>query len=369
MASTTNSISTSQGPAQPSVQPAVQERYLTLDAFRGFVMIFLCTEGFGLSFLQIERIARQFQHLRWDGFVIWENVMPSFMFMVGFSLPFALEHRRAKGLSFGKTFRGVVGRVIRLALLGGILYSLHAGHYHADPIETLTQLGLSYLVCFLILQLDSRWKQAVAAAGLMALNWGLYVLFPGPSGPFDPTINVGIRVDRALFGIDHAYDWQTMNFLGSAVTVLFGAWSCQLLRSSRAPRSKAQILLGAIVASLVAGFLLLPINPVIHKCWTATFTFFHTAVVLTELLVLFGLIELLGVRKFALPWKIVGVNSIFIYLVNGMMKGWLDRSVGTFTAHYEFLGPLGPVAQIWTVVLVMWYLCYWLYQRKIFFKV
>jgi hypothetical protein len=26
------------------------------------------------------------------------------------------------------------------------------------------------------------------------------------------------------------------------------------------------------------------------------------------------------------------------------------------------------VAQACTVLLVMWYLCYWLYQRKIYFK-
>jgi hypothetical protein len=28
-----------------------------------------------------------------------------------------------------------------------------------------------------------------------------------------------------------------------------------------------------------------------------------------------------------------------------------------------------PVAQSCTVLLVMWYACYWLYRRKIFFKV
>jgi predicted acyltransferase len=88
-------------------------------------------------------------------------------------------------------------------------------------------------VCFFILRLDSHWKQAVAAAAVMALNWGLYVVFPGPSGPFDYINNVGIRLDRALLGMDHVYYWRTMNFLDSGVTVLFGAWASQLMRNNR----------------------------------------------------------------------------------------------------------------------------------------
>jgi hypothetical protein len=50
--------------------------------------------------------------------VIWGNMMPAFTFMVSFSLPFMLEHRRARGFTFGQTLRGVVARVIRMALLG-----------------------------------------------------------------------------------------------------------------------------------------------------------------------------------------------------------------------------------------------------------
>jgi hypothetical protein len=42
--------------------------------------------------------------------------------------------------------------------------------------------------------------------------------------------------------------------------------------------------------------------------------------------------------------------------------------VGIFTFRFEWLGIFAPVGQACTVLLVMWYLCYWLYQRKIFFK-
>jgi heparan-alpha-glucosaminide N-acetyltransferase len=365
--------------ASPSVEiapprpAAVRQRYVALDAARGFVMAYLCTDGFGLSFLKgspaADRVASWFDHLRWNGFVPWELVMPAFMFMVGASIPFSLARRQEQGATFRKNFTHAIARVCRMALFGAVLYSLHARHYHADPIETLTQLGLSYLVVLLILQLQFRW-QVVAAGALMALNWGLYLLFPGPTGPFDPTHNVGIRIDRVLFGIDHKYDWQTINFFGSAVTVLFGAWTTMLVQSGRTLPQKLKILSGAAVASLIVGLAITPINPIIHKCWTASFTFVHTACVLAMIAFFVWLFDPTSHQRMAFPLVVIGMNSIFIYLVNnGLKRAWLAPSVGVFTMQFRFLGAAGPVVQAWAVFFVMWYLCHWLYSHKIFFKI
>jgi predicted acyltransferase len=358
-------------PVQSRVAPT--RRYVALDAARGFVMMYLCTEGFGLSYLKggptAARIASWFTHLRWEGFRPWELVYPAFMFMVGVSLPFALARRRERGMTFGKNLRHVVFRACLLALFGAILYSLHAGHYHADPIETLTQIGISYFFVFLILQLQVRW-QIVAAAALMAFNWGLFALFPGTTGPFDPTNNIGIRIDRVVFGIDHQYDWQSIEFIGSTVTVLFGAWTAMLVRSNRTLSQKLKILLGCALASLIAGLALAPVNPIIHKCYTASYTFLHTCCILLMIAFFVWLCDPEHRQQKAFPLVVVGMNSIFIYLVNESLKEpWLDPSVAVFTKRFGFLGMAGPVVQAWVVFFVMWYLCYWLYQRKIFFKV
>ena len=66
---------------------------------------------------------------------------------------------------------------------------------------------------------------------------------------------------------------------------------------------------------------------------------------------------------------VVGMNSIFIYGLHMILHRWIDRSAGVFTGGYTFLGDWGVVAQACTAFLVMWYLCYWLYQRKIFLRV
>lgn len=337
-------------------------------------MLVLCSEGLGLGLLDPGRYrsALLFTHVEWEGFVPWELVMPCFMFMVGASLPLALAKRTALGQSFGTQTRHVAVRTLRMVLIGQMLWCYYAGRYSLDPIETLTQLALSYFCCFFILQLEQKW-QVLVALSLVAVNWLVYVVFPGAEGAFSPTSNVGLRIDQMLFGItrDSEMNWNSLNFLGSTVTVLFGAWTTQLLRSNRDPNRKLMILLGTGSACLVLWQILLPFNPLIHKCWTTSFIACHTGFALLLTAAAYFLFDVRRYERLAFPLIVVGMNSIFIYLVNNSLKGgWLSKTVGIFTEDFEFL-PWGiaPAVQGSTVCLIMWLICYWLYRRRIFFKI
>ncbi len=81
------------------------------------------------------------------------------------------------------------------------------------------------------------------------------------------------------------------------------------------------------------------------------------------LLAFYWLIEVKGYRKWTFPLVVVGANSIFIYSLEQVLRGWLNRAIGVFTLKFEWLGDFAPVAQACAVLFVMWYLCYWLYQR------
>src|SRR5713226_4021919 len=80
---------------------AGEQRYVALDAFRGFIMFTLASEGFGFSALQHDptwgRVASWFEHVNWTGGVFWDMIQPSFMFMVGVAMPFALARRSERG--------------------------------------------------------------------------------------------------------------------------------------------------------------------------------------------------------------------------------------------------------------------------------
>jgi predicted acyltransferase len=89
------------------------------------------------------------------------------------------------------------------------------------------------------------------------------------------------------------------------------------------------------------------------------------------LAVFYGLVDVVGWRRWTFPLVVVGMNSIAAYVIAGMLGSNVNRAVGAF-----FKGPLSatiplaaPIILAALSVLVQWYVCYWLYRHKIFFKV
>lgn len=358
---------------QLSPPAATTERCLALDAMRGFVMLALVW-GAALDVTALAKnsalgsFASQFRHVPWEGLGFWELIQPAFWFVVGAALPFALARRRERGATLGANLRHASTRALKLILLGQILVSLNAGRVRLHPMETLTHLGMCYFCCFLILHLRFR-AQVMAAALLMAVTSGLYLLFPGAAGPFSPADNIGVIIDRAIFGLNQAGRTVNITFLGTTVHMLFGAWTGLLLMSKRSHPEKLKILASATLASFVAALALTPFNPVIQKVCTASFTFYGAGFALAAAAAFFWLLEIKGYCRPSFPLVVVGMNSIFIYMLSGVLKRWIDQSVAVFTGRFQFLGPFGAIPQACAVVFVMWYVCHWLYQRKIFFKV
>lgn len=356
--------------ALPEVIPA--GRCLSLDAMRGFVMLVLAW-GAALNVTTLSKnpafasFAAQFRHVRWEGFGVWEAIEPAFWFIIGAALPLALARRRELGATFGANLRHACVRTLKLILLGQFLVSVAAGHFRLNPMETLTRLGVCYLCCFLILHLQLRW-QVVTAAFLMAVTSGVYLLFPGAAGPFSPEDNIGLRIDRALLGWDRPGRTVNITFLGMTVHMLMGAWTAFLLRSRKSHAEKLKILGAAAVASFLAALALSPFNPVIQKLCTASYTFYGAGIALAVMMAFFWLVDVKGYRRPAFPLVVVGMNAIFIYMLGPLLRNWIDQTTGVFTARFQYMGPFGAIPQACLVVLVMWYACYWLYRREIFFK-
>jgi hypothetical protein len=63
------------------------------------------------------------------------------------------------------------------------------------------------------------------------------------------------------------------------------------------------------------------------------------------------------------------MNSIFIYSCGFLLKGAAERFLEPFTGGFRFVGDLAPVAEMCSVLVVFWFLCYWLYRHRIFLKV
>ena len=370
---TAHSLERAPAPADAPPEPSPQPRYLALDAYRGFIMLILVSSGFGLAELAKRRpafggIASQFDHMPWEWTAFWDLIQPAFMFMVGVAMPFALARRITQGATNRQLFRHVVARSFRLILMSQILGSIGSGRLNFQLINVLAQIGITYFLCYLIMQLRFRW-QAMIALLILVGHWVLFVAFPGTEGPFlSKTTNIGAVIDIFVFGHPNDDDWTTINFLTSTVTTLFGVWTGQLLQSRRSHREKMRIIAISAALSLGVGLIIHPWNPIIKRICTTSFTLYSTGWVLLMLLAFYWFVEVKGFRKWTFPLVVIGANSIFIYSVHQVLQRWLDRAIGVFTLRFTWLGDFAPVAQSCAVLLAMWYLCYWLYQRKISFK-
>jgi len=364
----TTSSTVKLGPSEGRTEP---KRYTSLDAYRGFIMVILASEGFGFSALRADStwgsVARWFHHVPWEGGVFWDMIQPAFMFMVGLSMPFALARRKELGTTGRDNFRHVLMRSLNLIILSQIIIWVGAGRIKPQLINVLSQIAFTYIITYLLLKLPWRY-QAVAAMVILAGWTALFFAFPGPDGPLSHRNHIGLVVDRAIFHYDYDPAYSTLNFLPSTIWTLGGAWVGRLLMQSRAHAENLKKLAGGMVLSFVVAFALRPWIPFIKQLCTASFILYSLGWVLFMLIGFYVVIEVLGYRKWTFPLLVVGMNSIFIYFVSEVLHGWLDHAVGVFTFHYSFIGKLAPVVQATTVLLVMWYLCYWLYRRRIFLK-
>src|SRR5882757_6861330 len=106
-------------------------RLVSLDMYRGAVMLFMASDGFGLVVVAKHfpesgvwrELARQSDHVRWQGCTVWDLIMPAFLFIVGVAVPFSLASRRRRGQGSLRIFGHALWRSIVLVLLGILIVS------------------------------------------------------------------------------------------------------------------------------------------------------------------------------------------------------------------------------------------------------
>jgi heparan-alpha-glucosaminide N-acetyltransferase len=360
---------------QETPSKTARGRLISLDAYRGFIMLLLVSEGLGLLALQHYPnwawLARQADHVPWEGCTFWDLIQPAFTFMVGMAMPFALARRKAQGATNWEQFRHVAYRSFMLILLSNIYSNWEPSDKRLvlQLINVLSQIAFGYMICFFIMRMRFR-SQVAAAVAMLAGFWALFAIFPGPNGPWSKTGNIGALIDLKVLGYNYSGYYTTINFIGNAVTILFGCWAGMLVRTTRSHAYKLKVLAACAVAGFALGLALEPFNPMIKRLWTCSFTFFSAGWVILMLIVFYWVVEVKQVKKWVFPLVVVGMNSIFIYSLGQIgLRGWLDGGLGNFTKNFEMLGDLGIIPQQILVMALLWYACYWLHQRKIYFKI
>jgi predicted acyltransferase len=363
-----------------SVTP--EGRFLSLDFFRGLTMFFLIAEATeiydhlvdpALAGTVISAIGIQFHHHPWNGLRFWDLIQPFFMFIVGVAMPFSFGRRWAKGDSWGTTFRHALIRSLLLLLFGVGLYCIGPGRLTFELWNVLAQLSFTYLVAFLMMR-RPVWEQIGFTFFLLALTEALYRFWavPGFNEPFVPDRNFGSHVDLLLMGKLSSGHWVAFNAVPTTAHTMWGVLAGQLLRSQRTPGQKLKILATAGLIGVVAGYALDPITPIIKRICTSSFVIVSGGWCVLSLAFSYWLIDVKNVKRWSTFFAYVGMNSLFIYLfTNTGGAEYLSRMVKPFAMGlFGWTGNLGgEIITSLVVWWILWYMCYWLYQRRIFFKI
>ena len=148
----------------------------------------------------------------------------------------------------------------------------------------------------------------------------------------------------------------------------------ELLRSPRTPWAKFLWLVSAGIVGLAAGWALdhFGICPIVKRIWTPSWTLYSAGWCALILAGFYGVVDMLGFRKWTFPLVVVGMNSITMYCMAQLLPGWIHRTLGTHFGSriFEFVDeayrPL--VSSLW-ILLFMWLVCYWLYRQRIFIRI
>ncbi len=332
-----------------------ERRVVSVDAYRGLVMLLLVSGG-GLALTRVQGtrlawIARQLEHAEWEGCTLWDVVQPAFMFTVGIAMPLARRRGAVEAL----------GRAARLMVLGVLLDVWQTQRLALGLVSVLQQIALSYLVAFAVLGQRTAVK-AGAAAGLLAAHTAAFVGY-GWAREVPPWVkadNAGRALDR-LVGLPVDTDgYVTLAFVSSAATVLAGVLAGELVASSRPRQAILGTLAGLGAAGIAAGLALGEVVPIVKHVWTASFGLLATGWACLGLAVAYALVDVLGARGAALPFVVVGMNSLVVYVLSGLLNGPL-RAV---------LRPaLGAALAALVILAAKWLLAAWLYRMRLFFRV
>jgi len=375
-----------------------------------------CPEGWPTSWIW-HMLSFNSEHVQWGGLSLHDLIQPSFSFMVGVALPFSIASRIARGQSDFTMFVHAIWRALLLVLLGVFLRSVGKPMTYWTFEDTLSQIGLGYPFLFMLGFVSNRTRGV--ALGLILLGyWFFFVLYTPPADwtPVAANVPKGWPFDHigfaAHWNLNHNAAWDfdrwflnlfprqepflgnrggycTLSFIPTLGTMVMGLIAGQWLRDRHLtdePRMR-DILLRLVIAgaiSLAIGCLMdvAGICPSVKKIWTPSWTLVSGGWCFLIMGLFYLLVDMWGWRKLAFPLVIIGMNSIAMYVMAHIFKGFIRDSLRTHVGTNQFtewarqINPSEVIVPILqqtlmgaAILLVLWLILLWMYRRRIFLRI
>ena len=357
------------------------KRLLSLDFFRGLTiagMIIVNDPG------SWSHVYAPLRHAEWHGATPTDLVFPFFLFIVGVSISLSLSKRKGSSNLYVKIFK----RSAIIFLLGIFLALFPKFDFeNLRIVGVLQRIALVYLVCAILYLNTSHSTQLKTGIGLLVIYWITMVFIPfngNLAGTLDPGNNFAAWIDSFIVpGRLYQETWDPEGFYSTLPAIATGisGMLCGkiILDNSNSLKDKIIKLFywGAIV--LIIGSFWDYIFPINKHIWTSSYVLYSSGLAMIVLAMSMWIID---EKKYTNNIKfglVFGSNAITAYVLHGIVwrlfqfpvingvgfqKFWMDTgtSIGL---------PAKFVSFDWAIfyTLVIYFIVYQLYKRKIFIKV
>jgi predicted acyltransferase len=362
------------------------QRLYSLDALRGFDMFWIMgaeeifhglAKSTGSSFWGA--ISNQFTHPAWNGFHFYDLIFPLFLFIAGVATPYSVGRELEKGKSKQQVLLRVVKRALILVILG-IIYNNSLQIRPLSEVRfgsVLGRIGLAYMFANIIYIYSKGRAQIIWFCSLLIGYWLLLKFNSAPGftrGDLTMEGNFASYLDRLilpgrLYLVVHDPEG-LISTIPAIGTGLLGIFAGKLLKNSslRQQTKALRLMLVGLVFIILAQIwnLDFPIN---KNLWTSSFVLNVGGISLLLLALFYYIIDVLGYRRWAFFFKVIGMNSILIYL-SGNFIDWSYTTNGFFQWVGQLVSePFSVVILACLYVLIKWLFLYFMYKKKVFLRV
>ncbi|HZY39800.1 MAG TPA: DUF5009 domain-containing protein [Mucilaginibacter sp.] len=372
-----------------------QNRFLSLDVFRGMTIVFMIIVNNGggpVSFSPLE-------HAKWFGFTPTDLVFPSFLFAMGNAMSFAMK--KFAGLSNGTVIWKIFKRALIIFLLGYLMYwfpfvTKDASGAHLAPIAdtrimgVLQRIALCYLFGSLIVYfIKSTTAVVIVSIILLFGYWFLLLIFGDHNNPYGMLTNAGTYLDKFVLGDSHLYHGERVAFdpegilstLPAIVNVICGYYAGKFIQE----KGKTYETISKL---MLFGFLLIFLAlwwnltfPIGKKLWTSPFTLLTVGIDMVLISALIYIVEMLQWNKWNWTsfFTTVGKNPLPIYLFSELGAtilfiipvGGTSLSETVNKSFFQVIapGPIGSLLFAICFMLICWTFGKILDKNKIYIRV
>ena len=363
----------------------LKNRYLSLDVFRGMdvaLMIIVNSPGSWTTTYS------PLTHADWHGFTLTDLVFPTFLFVVGNSMSFALPKYESMG--DGEFLKKIFKRSRIIFLLGFFMYWFpFFENGHLKPLSETRIFGVLQRIalCYFFASLIIHYFKVKGALIFSLIALVLYRVLLGAFGDLSLEGNAVMKLDAFLIGENHMYHGDGIAFdpegllstLPSIVNVIAGYLAGLYLQKNgqNYETIAKMIMVGcALVFMALWWDLFFPIN---KKLWTSSFVLHTVGIDLLVLPILVFIIDIAKKTKWTYFFEVFGKKTLFIYLVSEVFVILLftfnvgEQSAYSWIASTIFGATLGGYNgslgfALW-IMLTCWAVGYFMDKKKVYVKV